>query len=91
MPDQKWLRSTGLAFMVASMASVAVFAQSPDTKNAAQPKAPATKVDPKAAPKSANEGSDSKRAAQVAAPLDLVESFRDPRVDEAMSAELIKE
>ena len=91
MPDQKWLRSTGLAFMVATMASVAVFAQSPDTKNAPQPKAPAAKVDPKAVPKSANEASSESKPAPQAAPLDLAESFRDPRVDDAMSSELIKE
>jgi len=92
MPDPKWLRLTGLAFMVASMASVAVFAQSPDTKNAPQPKAPAAKVDTKAAPKAANAAaSEPKPATAAAAPLDLAESFRDPRVDDALSADLIKE
>ena len=73
------------------MASVAVFAQSPDTKNSPQPKAPAAKVDPKAVPKSANEASSESKPATQAAPLDLAESFRDPRVDDAMSSELIKE
>ena len=94
MPNPKWLSRTSWAFLAACPALVPVMAQNPDSKDT--PKAPAakaeakTKAEPKAAEKPAAKAEAPPKPA-AAARVDVTETFRDPRVDDALNADLIKE
>lgn len=98
MPNPKWLSRTSWAFLAACPAFVPVMAQNPDSKDT--PKAPATKAEaktkaeskaePKAAAQPAAKAEEKPKSA-AAARVDVTETFRDPRVDDALNADLIKE
>lgn len=107
MPNPKWLSRTSWAVLAACPALVSVAAQSPDQKDAPKAPAAKAEAKPASKPteKPAEKGkADEKAAAQPAAKseskpaptqantgLDVTESFRDPRVDDALNTDLIKE